>query len=193
MSTDPKAGDPGAVWRSQPAEKQEIDLRHFLNRRTEELYATTRSEIIMSIAAAVFLAAVMAWRFSLAHNRLLQLGFGLIVAWILYSLYWFRQRIWRPVPPQGDAIAASGLEYYRKALERRRDHLRNSWLWNGPLLLACLMLVFTFIGRAFPAYGRPLSVLPLLILLALWTGFGVKRRHDQAREIQQEIDEIRSL
>lgn len=193
MSSDPKANDAGAVWRSQPPEEQEIDLKPFLNRRTEALYSTTRSEIVMSIAAAVFLAAVLAWRFSFVYNRLLQLGLGLIVAWILFSLYFFRRRIWRRVPPQGDAIAASGLEYYRNALERRRDHLRNSWIWNGPMFLACLMLVFTFAGKSFPAYGHSLSVLPLLILLALWTGFGIKRRRDQAKEIQREIDEIESL
>jgi hypothetical protein len=33
-------------------------------------------------------------------------------------------------------------------------------------------------------------VLPLIVLLAVWTGFGVWRRHRQAKELQREIDAI---
>ena len=42
-------------------------------------------------------------------------------------------------------VASTGMEYYRRELERRRDHLRNAWVWHGPLLLACFMLIA--IGR----------------------------------------------
>jgi hypothetical protein len=33
-------------------------------------------------------------------------------------------------------------------------------------------------------------VLPLVVLLAVWTAFGLMRRRRQARELQREIDEI---
>jgi hypothetical protein len=33
-------------------------------------------------------------------------------------------------------------------------------------------------------------VLPLVALLAVWTGFGLIRRRRQAKDLQREIDEI---
>jgi hypothetical protein len=36
-------------------------------------------------------------------------------------------------------------------------------------------------------------VLPLVVLLAVWTGFGFRRRRRQAKELQRELDEIEPL
>ena len=83
-----------------------------------------------------------------------------------------------------------GLAHYRKELERRRDHLRNAWLWHGPLFLACMILITILIGKEYPAFRGLQRVLPLVLLLAAWTGFGLIRRRRQANELQQEIDEI---
>lgn len=101
-----------------------------MNRRTEELSSSTRSEILMSIGAALFLVGVVALRLQIAHEGLLEFGFAAAMAWVAISLYCFRHRIWRD--PSRDAVAATGLEYYRGELERRRDHLRNGW-WRRRL------------------------------------------------------------
>ena len=147
----------------------------------------------MSISAALFFIAVVAWRFASALDPLLQFGFIVVIVWILVSLYWFRDRIWcRDTPPK-DAVAATSLEYYRKELERRRDHLRNEWLWNGPGLLAFMIFLVTLAGKAFAGPTRLRNVLPLIVLLAVWTGAGFRRRWHQARELQREIDEIDRL
>lgn len=187
MPEEPKSKDLGAVWRDQPEEKLPVNVEQLANRRTQELYASTRSEIVMSIGAALFFAAVMAWRFASPEHRLQQLGLLAVIAWVLISLYWFRDLIWSKGPAR-DALAATGLDYYRKELERRRDHLRNAWLWHGPLLLACTIFAATVIGKA--VSGRLRNVLPIFIVLAVWTGFGVRRRRRQANELQREIDDI---
>lgn len=187
MSEEPRPKDLGAVWRNQPEEKLPVNLEQYTNRRTLELYSSTRSEIMMSIGAALFFVAVMALRFASGENRLQQLGLLAVIAWVLISLYWFRDLIWRKAPAQ-DALAATSLEYYRKELERRRDHLKNAWLWHGPLFLACMIFVATVMGKT--VYGPLRNVLPVLILLALWTGFGVRRRRRQAKELQREINDI---
>lgn len=177
-----------AIWRNQPEEELAVNLEQIMNRRAEELSSSTRSEIVMSVGAALLLVGVMVWRFALAYERLLEVGFAAALAWVVISLYRFRRRIWGRRP---DAAAATCLDYYRKELEQRRDHLRNLWLWHGPLVLACMILVAIWMrGKAF----QPLrNVLPLVILLAIWTGFGVWRRHRQAKELQREIDEIRQI
>jgi hypothetical protein len=185
-----EAKDPGAIWRDQPEEELTVNLEEIVNRRAEELSSSTRSEILMSIGAALLFVGVVAWRLGPAHGRLQEVGLAAVIAWAVISLYWFRRRIWRRNPARPDAIAATGLEYYRKELEQRRDHLRNAWLWHGPLFLACMILIVVLTGKAFTGPERLRSVLPLVVLLAVWTAFGVTRRLRQARELQREIDEI---
>jgi drug/metabolite transporter (DMT)-like permease len=117
-----------------------------------------------------------------------RVALGAAIAWVVISLYRFRRRIWRR-PSRPDAIAATCLEYYRQELEQRRDHLRRAWLWHGPLFLACMVLIAILTGNAFSGYQPLRNVLPLLVLLALWTGFGFWRRRRQAKDLQREIDE----
>ena len=186
MPEEPKPKDLGAVWREQPEEKMAVHLDHFANRRTRELYIRTRSEILMSIGAALIFVAVIVWRSASVGDRPQQLGLLAVIAWVLISLYWFRDWIWRKAPAR-DALAATSLEHYRKELERRRAHLRNAWLWHGPLFLACLIFVATVAGGA---PGRLRNVLPLVVVLAVWTAFGIRRRLLQARELQRELDDI---
>jgi divalent metal cation (Fe/Co/Zn/Cd) transporter len=167
-----------------------VNLEQIVNRRTEELNSRTRSEILMSVGAALLFVAVMAWRFAPVHDRLQEVGFAAVIAWAVISLYRFRSRIWRRNPSRPDAMAATGLEYYCRQLEQRRDHLRDAWLWHGPLFLACVILIAILTGRASRAMVPLRNVLPLVVLLVAWTGFGLMRRHRQARELQREIDEI---
>ena len=190
MSDRSGAKDPGAIWRDQPEEEIQVNLEQIVNRRTEELSSSTRSDILMSVGAALLLVGVMVCRFAPAHDRFLEVGFTDVIAWVVISLYWFRRRIWRRGPASPDAIAAPGLEYYRQQLEQRRDHLRNAWLWHGPLFLACMILIAILTGKASPAMVPLRNVLPLVVLLVVWTGFGLIRRRRQARELQREIDEM---
>jgi hypothetical protein len=193
MSDQTKGKDPGCIWRDQPEEKLPVNLKQIVNRRTKELSSSTRSEILMSIVAALLLVGVVAWRLQIAHEGLLEFGFAAAAAWGAISLYCFRRRIWRSDTSRRDAVAATGLEYYRTELERRRDHLRNEWLWHGPLALASVIFLAVLTGRANIAF-RPLrNILPLLVLLAAWTAFGIWRRRLQAKDIQREIDEIAPL
>ena len=191
MSDPSGAKDPGAIWREQPEERRTVDLEQILKQRTDELYSSTRSEILMSILAALLFFCVVAWRLGPASGRLQQVGFAAAILWVIVSLYWFRYRIRRPSRP--DAAAAAGLEYYRAELERRRDHLKNEWLWHGPLALACVTLVAILTGRVFSGYQPLRNVLPLLVLLAAWTAFTIRRRRRQAKELQREIDELAPL
>ena len=189
MSDQPRPKDPRAIWRDQPEETLAVNLEQIVKRRTEELSSSTRSEILMSIGAALLLVGVMAWRFASIPDHLLEVGFAAVLAWVVISLWWFRRRI-RRRPSRPDAIAATCLEYFRQELQQRRDHLRNVWIWHGPLFLACMILLVVLIGKAFPGPERLRSVAPLVVLLAVWTGFGLIRRRRQAKELQREIDEI---
>jgi len=188
MPEQTRGKDAGAIWRDQPEEGLAVNLEQIVKRLTEELSSSTRSEIVMSMGAALLFVGVMGWRFAPAYERLQEFGFAVVIVWVVISLYLYKRRIWGPGSSRLDAAAVNCLEYYRKELEHRRDHLRNPWLWHGPLFLACMILIAILIrGNAF----QPLrNVLPLVVLLAVWTGFGVWRRYRQAKELQRAIDEI---
>jgi hypothetical protein len=189
MSEEKRATDPGAIWRDQPEEEVAVDVSRIVNRRAEALSASTRSEILMSIGAAVLFVAVMVWRFGPLDSRLFQAGFVAVAVWVGISLFRFRRWAARD-RPRADAVASTGVEYYRQELERRRDHLRNEWVWHGPLLLACFMLIAIVAGRAYPGMSRLWSVLPLIVVLLAWTVFGLVRRLRLAKALQAEIDEL---
>jgi hypothetical protein len=189
MSEEARANDPGVIWRDQPEEEVSVNVSQIVNRRAEELSASTRAEVLMSIGAAVLFVAVIAWRLPRFNSRLFEVGFGAVAVWVTISLVRFRRWAGRD-RARPDAVASSGLEYYRRELERRRDHLRNAWVWHGPFLLACFMLIAVVAGHAYSGVERLWSVLPLLALLLLWTVFGFVRRLRLAKALQAEIDEL---
>ena len=133
MSDQTKGKDPGCIWRDQPEEQLPVNLKQIVSRRTEELSSSTRSEILMSMGAALFLVGVVAWRLKIAHESLLEFGFAAAIAWVAISLYCFRRRIWPWAPSRRDAVAATGLEYYRTELERRRTAALSEIPQRGPI------------------------------------------------------------
>ncbi len=183
----PELAEVKAAWLNQPDEEVPLDVEHIHGRRTWELFLTTRSEILSSIGAALFFASVMAWRFGSERDRLVQFGCIGVVVWATVTLLRFRNSI-RHNTPHPDALARTGLEHYRAELLRRRDHLRSAWIWHGPLLLACTLSAAALANRIVP--GRIWEALPVVLLLAGWAAFGIKRRLTQAAELQSEIDEI---
>jgi len=132
---------------------------------------------------------VIAWRLPPVNNRLIEVGFGAVALWVAVSLLRFWSWSGRE-PARPDAVASSGVEYYRRELERRRDHLRNAWVWHGPLLLASFMLIAVVAGHAYWGVGRLWSVLPVGELLLLWTVFSLVRRLRLAKALQAEIDDL---
>jgi hypothetical protein len=181
----PEFAEVRAAWLNQPEEDIPVDIERIHRRRTWELFSTTRSEIISSIAAALFFAVILAWRFAPERDHLVQFACAGVIVWAAITAFRFRDSIRRHQP---DGLARTGLEHYRAELLRRRDHLRSAWIWHGPLLLACVLSAATLTRRIVP--GRLWDALPVFLLLAGWALVGIKRRVRQAADIQQEIDEI---
>lgn len=187
MREPPEFVEVRAAWLNQPEEEIPVDVEHIHNRRMWELFSTTRSEIIGSVGAALFFASIMAWRFAPEGNHLVHFGCAGVIVWAAVTVLRFRYSIRRHAS-EPDALARTGLEHYRAELERRRDHLRNAWIWHGPLLLACILSAAIFTRSIVPV--RLWGALPVVVLLAAWVVIGIKRRLRQAADLQQEIDEI---
>src|SRR5690349_15812018 len=165
--------DPKSVWKEQPEEELAVTMEQILNRRTRDLAAGTRMEILLSVGAALFFVAVMAWRLPARTTLLEEAGFAAVLLWAASTVWLFRRRIWTP-PAGPDALAGNSLDYYRAVLESRRNHLRNGWLWHGPLVFACLIFALSFRANGFTE--RLSGAAPMAVLLLAWTAFGIRRR-----------------
>jgi hypothetical protein len=191
MSDEERSCDPCVVWKEQPEEDTAVMVTQLLTRRTKQLHVSTRSEIVMSIAAALFLVAVLAWRLPQGGFELQPFASAAVALWVAITVFRFRRILWQSNASPN--TAAPGLLYYRQELELRRNHLRNAWLWHGPMLLAALLFASSFTGGAFPGVARARNVAPLLGILLVWIAIGIRRRFRQAADLQSEIDEIANL
>jgi peptidoglycan/LPS O-acetylase OafA/YrhL len=80
----------------------------------------------------------------------------------------------------------------RRQFETERYSRQSSKIVQA-LFLACLILIIILMGKAYPGFERLRKVLPLVVLLALLTGSGIRRRQRQVGDIQQEIREVNLL
>ena len=183
----PELSQMRAAWLNQPEEEVPVEIERLRQRRTWELLSATRSEIIGSISAALFFAAVLAWRFAPERQTLVLYGCAVVIVWAALTALRFRFNIWRFASPPG-GFARTGLEHYRAELQRRRTHLRSTWIWHGPLVLACILAAIVLPRRA--VLPRLWDALPILVLLAGWAAVGTRRRFRQAAELGREINEL---
>lgn len=170
--------DPAELWRNQPMSDTAIHLERLLARRVRGVETAARREILICIVSALFFAAVVSLRFA-------YYPWGVLL-WCAAVLYRFRGELFRPVAGE---MAATGLVHYRAVLERRRDHLRHAWLWQGPLVLSCVTMVVLTIQRVGGA-PRWRNMAPFFLLLVVWVVLGVAMRRREAAELQREIDEL---
>jgi hypothetical protein len=191
MSDDSRKYDPQAIWREQQFEETPVIVDRIMNRRTQQLHVSTRSEIVMSIVAAMFFIAVLAWRLPGAGLELQGAGVAIAAAWIAITVFRFRRILWGSTAAAHSA--STGLAYYVRELEIRRDHLRNAWLWHGPLFVSLLVLLANFWEQGFPGPERVVVAVPLLLLRVIWIAAEIVRRYRQAADIQREIDELHRL
>ncbi|MBL8236261.1 MAG: hypothetical protein JNM66_02500 [Bryobacterales bacterium] len=156
-----------------------IHLERLIARRVRGVEAAARREILICIVAALFFAAVVAWRFGYVP--------WVALVWSAAALYRFRREIWRPAAGE---MAVTGLAHYRAVLAGRRDLLRQAWLWQGPLLLSCGTLAVVALGQAHGGLARWRNMAPFLTLLAVWVVLAMVLRRREAAELQREIDEL---
>jgi hypothetical protein len=77
-------------------------------------------------------------------------------------------------------------------MKKRQDHLRNEWIWHGPLFLACMISILSFAVRSSSSVVRLRNAMPIVIFLVIWIVVGLVRRRRLANDLQREIDEMQA-
>ena len=161
--------------------------------KVRELRARTQRELLGSLAGPLAVGAFYGFAIKEFHGfaPVLQLVFAFAIVWSSgRAVFPQSGNVVRTMP--GDAALSTGLEFYRRELERRQSLFGRVLLWSfGPVLLAiaAFILILAMVGGArFLPNG-----LPFLALVVIWVVayFGIRMRGQ--RELQREIDELNEI
>jgi len=181
--------DPRKVWQSQPMESSVMTLEK-IRQKVRDLDRKTRRQLLGNLAVALVAPAF----YGLGIKRVPQLVPLLVFAfaWSLAGQYFVSRRMWSRAMPEVAGLS-TGIEAYRREIERRRYLIRRTLLWSfGPVILA----MGTFIAAlAKLAEGRGMfpNALPFLTLVVIWIGAYFVIRVREQRELQREIDELHEI
>ncbi|HYR43250.1 MAG TPA: hypothetical protein VER98_09515 [Terriglobia bacterium] len=192
MRNDPSGNDPRTIWQDQPTEPSAMTLEK-IRRKVRELHAKTRRELLGNIAAPLAVVVFSGLGAAIFDDPPQRTAFALALAWALAGQYFLHRGMWSATLP-GDAALTTGLEFYRREIERRRYLFRRVLKWSfGPMLLAIGALLLPIVTGGVRERGAFRNMIPFLTLLALWlVGFFVIRMR-QHRELQREIEELNDI
>ena len=196
MRNDSSGNDPRTIWQNQPTEPSAMTLEK-IRQKTQELHAKTRQELIKSVAGPLVVVAICGFAIRFP-DPLLRAILAFAIAWSLTGQYFLNRGMWSARLP-GDAALSTGIESYRREVERRRFLFGRFMLWQfGPMVFAIAILVtlITNLGirnRGLLLKGALLNMSPFLALLVIWVAAVFVIRMRQQRELQREIDELNDM
>lgn len=160
-----------------------------IRQKVRELHAKTRRQLLGSFGVVLAVGALCSFGIK-TFAALLPL-FAFPIAWSLVGLYFLNREMWSAAMP-GDAALSTGLEFYRREVERRRYLFRRVLLWSfGPVLLAIGIFILALVKVA----GREIfpNAMPFMTLVVIWIAAYFVIRMREQRELQREIDELNDI
>jgi len=160
--------------------------------KVQDLRAKTRRNMLGSIAGPLAVGAFSAYGTKLMHGvfPVLEAAFVFAIVWSLAGIYFLNRGLWSAAMP-GDAALSTGIEFYRREIERQRAIHDRTLLWSfGPIVLtlATFILFLVMVTR-----GKLSAGMPFLILVAAWFGAYFVIRMRGRRELQREIDDLKDI
>ena len=195
MPNDSSGNDPRTIWQNQPTAPTTPTMEK-IRLKVRELHAKTRRQMLANLGVPLVVLVFCAIGMKqFPHPGLLRSLFAFAIVWSLAGLYFQNREMWSAMLP-ADAGLSTGLESYRREVERRRSLSGRFMLWGfGPMVLAiaALIVLLLTLGTGTPLTERLLKMTPFLTLLAAWfvSFFFIRMR--QLRELQREIDELNAI
>jgi hypothetical protein len=197
MTNKYSSSDIQDLWQSQPTELPRISLED-LRGKTHKFERKIFWRNIREYAAGAFVVVCFGfyeWKFP---ALLLRIGSGLVIAGTIYVMFQLHRRASCHSAP-ADMGLSTGIEFYRKALERQRDALRGIWSWYLLPFVPGFAVFFT--GTAVSQWtSHPVGMASLLkgygivvglvaaVFYAIW-----KLNQRGADKLQAQIDEMNAL
>ena len=192
MRDDFPENDPRKIWQDQPKEISTVTLK-MIRMKVQDLHAKTRRNMLGIWAGPLAVGGFSAYGIKLVHGvfPVLEVTFVIAIVWSLAGVYFFSRGMWSAAMP-GDAALSTGIEFYRREIERHRALYGRVLLWSlGPIVLAlaAFILFLVIVGR-----GEIFTKgLPFLILIVIWFGAYFFLRMRAWRDLQREIDDLKDI
>jgi len=196
MRNDSSGNDPRTIWQNQPTEPSAMTLEK-IRPKVRELHAKTRRQLLGNLVLPFIVIALCGFGIKHFHHPALRSLFAFAIVWSLAGLYFLNRGMWSAMLP-GEAALSTGLESYRREVERRRSFSGRLMLWGfGPVIFAIATLIAVIlslgIGSGMLLKGALLKMSPFLTLTVIWIVSFFVIRMRQQRELQREIDELDAI
>ncbi len=163
-----------------------------IRQKVRELHAKTRRQLLGNLVVPLIVVAFF-YGFGMKQFPALQPLFALPIAWSLAGLYFLNRGMWSAAMP-GDAALSTGLEFYRREIDRRRYLFRRVLLWSfGPVLLAIGTFLLALAKMGLRGRGIFPNAMPFMALVVIWIAVYFVIRMREQRELQREIDELNDI
>jgi hypothetical protein len=184
--------DPHSIWKHQPTEAFKMSADQ-LRQRAYQRKKKSRFEAFYSIIIGLVLFVFFARGCVMIHELVTRVGYGVLSLWSLYFAYKSCKRIWldRLAP---EATMDTTIRSYRTELEKRYDFGRHVWRTLLPAFLGMALIVAPVLIRDIATTPRLIANLaPLFVLLAIWLAVFIPKRQRAQRELQREIEMLRTF
>lgn len=190
MPDDFSNESPKKIWQDQPKEALPMTLE-MIRQRASEARSKTHRELYGSIATVLIVIGISVFGIQHASHAAVRVAFVFAIVWALAGQGLLHWGMWSASQP-ADATLKTGLEFYRRELQRQQDVIGRILRWSfGPVILSIGILILVLVEMA---TGRSLpirSVAPFASLIVIWLiAFFVRRSRGQ-RKLQREIDVLK--
>lgn len=196
MTNESSPNDTRNVWQNQKPEGIRMSVDE-IRRRAGKLQKKIFWRNLVEYAAGLMVVVCFGFYFWRTSDALTRGALGLFIAGVLYVM-WHLHRHGSSRSLPADLGLASGIEFYRRELERQRDLLASVWAWYlGPLIPGFVALRLALASphhRHTGLYMYPkLASTKEMLLLALVFVLVWLLNHRAARRLQRQIDELNAL
>jgi len=191
MQNDSSENDPRTIWQSQATESSTMTLL-LIRKKTRELHAKTRGDLLKSIFSPLIVVALGGFGLRFP-DPVLRVAYAFAIAWSMAGQYFLNRGMWSAATPEAAALC-TGLESYRREVERRRFLFTRILQWNlGPVLLVIATWIFSAVKMGVLTRTTLPNAAPFLILMTVWFVAVAVIRIRQQRELQREIDDLNEI
>jgi len=175
--------NPKNIWQGQKSENPTMSVQE-IQEKVRNLRAKSHREMVYNLVAATVFTFFFIRVFVLyVHSVYERISWGLVIAGAFYMLgyvvYESVQTL-RAERIRGDAGISNCLRFYRRTLERKRQHVRHMAVAAVGLVTGAIMAVLPVMALALqqPSGNFWIRLAPFWIILGLWglLYFLVRRR-----------------
>jgi len=194
MADDFPENDPRKIWQDQPKEPSTVTSK-MIRMKVQDLHTKTRANLWASWAGPLAVGGLSAYGIKLVHGvfPVLEAAFVFAVVWSLAGIYFLNRRM-RSAAMPGDAALSTGLEFYRREVERLRVLYGRVLLWSfGPIVLAIATFILFLVLVSRGKIRELLKGMPFFILIIIWMFGYFFMRTRERRQLQREIDDLNDI